>query len=98
MRNENYPWLRLRAFSTSELRAMEQQYQLLTSREQQVAHAIAEGMPNGEIAKLLHIRAATVKSHINSILYKLNLQDRAQAAVFMHRRKCFPCPHRKACG
>ena len=56
----------------------------LTEREREVVVAIARGSSNGEICQELFIGAATVKSHVSSILSKLGLRDRAQIAVFAY--------------
>lgn len=56
----------------------------LTGREREVLTAIAGGMNNQEIASALAIGAATVKTHVSSILSKLGLRDRAQAVVFAY--------------
>jgi DNA-binding NarL/FixJ family response regulator len=58
--------------------------QRLTSREREVLAAIARGFNNTEISEQLFIGAATVKSHVSSILTKLGLRDRAQAVVFAY--------------
>ncbi len=53
----------------------------LTSRELEVARAIATGMSNAEIAEELVISEWTVKTHVASILRKLGLRDRTQVVV-----------------
>lgn len=65
-----------------------QEYQLhedLTDREMEVLHCIAEGLSNMVIAARLSISEKTVKSHVSSILSKLYLNDRTQAAVYAWR-------------
>lgn len=54
----------------------------LSEREYEVLRLIAAGKPNAEIAEMLFIGETTVKTHIGSILKKLHLDDRTQAAVY----------------
>lgn len=57
----------------------------LTSREAEILHLIAQGHTNAAIAGELTLSEKTVKGHVSSILAKLNLGDRTQAAVFAWR-------------
>ena len=57
----------------------------LTSREKEVLQLIAKGYNNREIAAELFIAERTVKNHVNSILRRLNLRDRTQAAIFANK-------------
>lgn len=54
---------------------------LLSRREKEVALAICNGLTNKEVAKKLFISEKTVKSHVSSILLKLNLNDRVQLVL-----------------
>jgi DNA-binding NarL/FixJ family response regulator len=54
----------------------------LTDRELDVLSLLAEGRPNKQIAQQLFISAATVHSHVLSILRKLGVSNRTQAVVF----------------
>ncbi len=63
------------------------EFEQLTPREKEVLQLIAQGLNNREIAKTLYISERTVKNHINSILSRLNLRDRTQAAIFANRLK-----------
>lgn len=53
----------------------------LTKREQEILALIAAGQSNREIAKTLYIADGTVRVHIHTILRKLGVRDRTQAAV-----------------
>ncbi|MGH3729211.1 MAG: response regulator [Micromonosporaceae bacterium] len=57
---------------------------LLTDREVDVLREVARGRSNLEIAVVLGIRPATVKTHVNGILGKLALRDRVQATIFAY--------------
>jgi len=59
----------------------------LTPRELDVLRCLAHGMTNREIAEKLIISETTVKTHISSILSKLRLTDRTQAALYAVREK-----------
>jgi DNA-binding NarL/FixJ family response regulator len=58
----------------------------LTPREQEILQLIAQGASNREIAQQLYISEKTVKNHITSLLSRLGLRDRTQAAVWLHRQ------------
>lgn len=60
--------------------------QELTTRELGVLERIVAGRANKEIAADLHISEATVKSHVNSLLGKLGVTDRTQAATVAIQR------------
>jgi RNA polymerase sigma factor (sigma-70 family) len=52
----------------------------LSDREKEVLQLIAQGIPNKEIADRIHLSEGTVKNHVSSILSKLQVQNRTQAA------------------
>lgn len=53
----------------------------LSEREQEVLDLIALGKTNSDIAKALYISVRTVKFHVSSILTKLNVRNRTEAAL-----------------
>jgi NarL family two-component system response regulator LiaR len=57
----------------------------LTPRERDVLAALAGGRSNREIARTLRISEETVKTHLSSVLAKLGLADRTQAAIYALR-------------
>ena len=46
--------------------------------------AVADGCTNSQIATRAHLSEATVKTHVRSVLSKLDLRSRAQAVVFAY--------------
>jgi DNA-binding NarL/FixJ family response regulator len=61
--------------------------ELLTDREVEIVQLMARGLSNEEIGRQAFISVGTVKTHVSSILTKLNLQSRIQIVVwaFEHR-------------
>ncbi len=57
----------------------------LTEREAEVLNLVAQGMSNQDIAEDLHISAATVRTHVSSIMGKLYVANRVQAALYALR-------------
>jgi DNA-binding NarL/FixJ family response regulator len=57
----------------------------LTDREIEVLKLLSSGMDNAEIGRTLFISPSTVKNHISSILLKLQIENRIQAAVYAVR-------------
>lgn len=56
----------------------------LGAREREVLREVAHGRSNAEIAELLFLSDATVKTYVTRILAKLGVRDRAQAVVFAY--------------
>lgn len=59
---------------------------VLGTREREILVLIAEGLTNRQIAGRLHLSEKTVKNYVSSILDKLGLSSRTQAAVYAARR------------
>jgi DNA-binding NarL/FixJ family response regulator len=57
----------------------------LTEREREVLVEIGRGRPNGEIAAVLHMSEATVKSHVTHLFEKLGATNRVQLAIAAFR-------------
>jgi DNA-binding NarL/FixJ family response regulator len=62
----------------------------LTIREREVLAEIAKGRSNREIARVLRVAEKTVKAHVSSVLAKLGVQDRTQAALVAVRNDIYP--------
>jgi DNA-binding NarL/FixJ family response regulator len=61
------------------------QLDTLTEREREVMVSIAQGHSNAEIAELLHMSVATVKTHVSRVLSKLDARDRTQLVVMAYQ-------------
>jgi DNA-binding NarL/FixJ family response regulator len=59
----------------------------LTEREREILRYLARGSSNREIGEALYITEGTVKNHVSSILNKLALRDRTQAALWARERR-----------
>jgi DNA-binding NarL/FixJ family response regulator len=64
----------------------------LTAQEQRILLLVAEGKTNKEIAAEIYLSDKTVKNYVSSILSKLNLERRAQAAAFVAKHR-LDTPH-----
>ena len=58
----------------------------LTAREMDVMRLLANGASNKEIATQLSVSLTTVRTHVSSILRKLNLENRTQAALYARQQ------------
>ncbi|HEX7593345.1 MAG TPA: response regulator transcription factor [Anaerolineae bacterium] len=72
--------------TVSDADSSEYTLQPLSTREMEILKLITRGNSNKEIAQLLGISRQTVKNHMTSILRKLAVNDRTQAAVYALRR------------
>lgn len=57
----------------------------LTPREEDVLTAVAQGLTNQEVAELLHMSLSTVKTHLASLMQKLNVRNRVELAIWPYR-------------
>jgi DNA-binding NarL/FixJ family response regulator len=57
---------------------------LLNDRQREVAVAVGQGRSNAQIGAVLHLSVPTVKTHVSSILTKLDLNNRVQIALLAH--------------
>jgi len=74
---------RVRRIATGEV---DDELSVLTAQERKILMLVAEGKTNKEIAAEVFLSDKTVKNYVSSILSKLNLERRAQAAAFVARR------------
>jgi DNA-binding NarL/FixJ family response regulator len=57
----------------------------LTGRETEVLRLLGQGQSNREIARSLHLKEETVKTHVSKILSKIGVRSRTQAAIYAIR-------------
>ena len=62
---------------------------MLTNREKEVLKLVECGYTNKEIAETLCVSIHTSNMHVTSILCKLNLKNRLQAAIWAHKNLQF---------
>jgi DNA-binding NarL/FixJ family response regulator len=71
----------MKFFAASRSVLPEQAFPDLTDREREVLNLIARGESNADIARALTISVKTVRNHVSNIFSKLQVADRAQAAI-----------------
>jgi two-component system, NarL family, response regulator DevR len=62
----------------------------LSPQEERILSLVADGMTNGQIGQELHLAEKTVKNYVSSILSKLEVARRAEAAAYMARHTRIP--------
>jgi two-component system, NarL family, response regulator DevR len=62
----------------------------LSPQEERILRAVADGKTNGEIGEELHLAEKTVKNYVSSILSKLEVARRAEAAAYLARHTTTP--------
>lgn len=67
-------------------RGVEDSYDLLTAREREILHLLAEGKSNKEIAALLNLSVFTVETHRRNLQEKLNLHTFAELILYAVRK------------
>jgi DNA-binding NarL/FixJ family response regulator len=83
---QNWISLHVEAVTGPYLLDASEHFMPLSPREMEILQFVTHGLSNKEIASRLRISQQTVKNHMTSILKKLNVQDRTQAAVTAIRR------------
>jgi len=76
----------LAVYLVAEFRKTHSDEHSLTDREQEILQMIGEGLTNAEIAARLFIGETTVRTHLQRLLYKLQLKNRAEAIAYSQRR------------
>ena len=67
-------------------RGVEDSYELLTAREREILHLLAEGKSNKEMATLLQLSLFTVETHRRNLQEKLNLHSLAEVILYAVRK------------
>ena len=72
---------------TLQKRGLTDSYHLLTDREKDVLHLLAEGRSNKEVATLLDLGVSTVETHRANLMQKLNLHNTAEIVLYAVRKR-----------
>jgi DNA-binding NarL/FixJ family response regulator len=67
-------------------RGLTDSYHLLTDREKEVLHLLAEGRSNKEVATVLDVGLSTVETHRSNLMQKLNLHNTAEIVLYAVRK------------
>jgi two-component system response regulator NreC len=71
---------------TLQKRGLTDSYHLLTDREKEVLHLLAEGRSNKEVATLLDLGVSTVETHRANLMQKVNLHNTAEIVLYAVRK------------
>ena len=71
---------------TLQKRGLSDSYDLLTDREKEVLHLLAEGRSNKEVAAVLDVGVSTVETHRGNLMQKLNLHNTAEIVLYAVRK------------
>jgi len=71
---------------TLQKRGLTDSYHLLTDREKEILHLLAEGHSNKEVATLLDVGVSTVETHRANLMQKLNLHNTAEIVLYAVRK------------
>jgi two-component system response regulator NreC len=71
---------------TLQQRGLVDSYHLLTDREKEVLHLLAEGRSNKEVATLLDLGLSTIETHRGNLMQKLNLHNTAEIVLYAVRK------------
>jgi two-component system response regulator NreC len=71
---------------TLQKRGLTDSYHLLTDREKDILHLLAEGRSNKEVASLLDLGVSTVETHRANLMQKLNLHNTAEIVLYAVRK------------
>jgi two-component system, NarL family, response regulator NreC len=72
---------------TLQKRGLNDSYHLLTDREKEVLHLLAEGRSNKEVATLMDLGLSTVETHRANLMQKLNLHNTAEIVLYAVRKR-----------
>ena len=70
-----------------QMHGLQDSYDLLTEREKETLHLLAEGKSNKEVAQILNLSVYTVETHRSNIMEKLNLHTTAEIILYAVRKK-----------
>ncbi|MEM1229058.1 MAG: response regulator transcription factor [Pseudomonadota bacterium] len=76
--------------ASADTRAIAQPLEPLTEREEQLLIKVARGLSNAEIGEALHISLSTVKTHLTSIMQKLQARNRVEIAIWAYESGRMP--------